>query len=264
MMLGLSLPSDTVIHDIKLKADIIGQTEQLARATAVFYAVEGYLLPVLDPDTPVAFNTMWDQLVPKDTTPAVSSLDLDTSAADTSPFFEPGIPDMTGVYDVGLRPERVYHRHKTLTINDGALHIFQDTEAPFAVVWMAGDTLNIRLKKRLRIRQPMVLMFAIACPDTTQTTTVVESSYGEKDWAQVKFIKHVLERAILHEMGLVEAGAETPWTEATDIMRAHLEPNILEVTAGFYKTETFEVQAEMLVDHSVVGELGRITISGGR
>lgn len=263
-MLGLSLPSDTVIHDIKLKIDIVDQNEQRARAVALQYAIEGWILPVLDPDTPVDFNTMWDTLVPKDTSPTAGSIDLDTSGSDSSPFFEPGIPDMTGIYDIGLRPERLYHKHKTLTINDGAITVFQDNEASFAVVWLPGDTVNIRIKRRLRVKQPSVLMFACASPDTLQTTAVVESSYGESSWSQVKYIKHVLERAILHELGLVEAGAETPWTEATDILRAHLEPNMMEETTAYYQTATYDVQTEMLVDHSVPGELSNITISGGR
>ena len=94
------------------------------------YACEGYILPVMDPDDNSSFDTLWDQLVPKDTDTQV--INLDTEVTDTSPFYEPGEADWTALVDVGVKPERVYHRSRLLTMaNKGTSLIFQDNQNPF-------------------------------------------------------------------------------------------------------------------------------------
>ena len=135
-------------------------------------------------------------------------------ALDTSPFFEPGEADWTAVFDVGLRPERIYHRDRLLTIVNGSVFTYQDNQSPFNVEWRAGDSFSIHIGKRLRVRQPSVLVFAVAAPSMDDTTVTIQAALAENEWPQVKYMSHILERAMLHVLGVVEAGAETPWEEA--------------------------------------------------
>ncbi len=108
VLFGVSLPSDSVVHDIRAKVHLIGNSPGVAWGLAHMYAIEGWILPVLDPDVGDDYDDIWDALVPKDTD--VQTLDLDTAALDTSGFYEPGEADWSSLFDVGLRPERLYHR----------------------------------------------------------------------------------------------------------------------------------------------------------
>lgn len=263
VLFGMSFPTGTVIHDMKAQVQMVGTTEQLARNVACWYGFSGYLIPVVDPDAAVGFETLWDSFVPKDVLPGNGSLDLDTQTADSTPFFEPGLPDFASMFDVGLQPERVYHRDRLLTVLSAA-HVFQDAETPFNIVWMAGDKFMARVKKSYRLTQPMSLIYSVAVPATTATTTVVEAALAENEWSRLRYIDEVLSNSMRQQLGLVEAGAETPWEEATLLLRKVVEPDVHEANANSFVTEGFDVYGELLVDFSVEGSMQKLVISGGR
>ncbi len=259
MIYAMSLPSGSVIHDINLELKM-HQAAFRDIGDVVMYAVEGWILPVLDPDQSVAYDTLFDNLVPKDSD--VESIDLDTGATDATPFFEPGEPDLTGLFDVGLQPERIYTASRMLDVND-ALTIFQDNQTPFAIKYIVGDTKRIRIRKRYRVSQPSVLVFAVASPSLDDTSSSSPVMATEAEWGQTKYIGHVLERALLHVFGLTEAGAETPWEEATALLKLHLEPDVFEQNAGSFVGATWAAVCRGIVDHSVEGRLQDITVSTG-
>ncbi len=257
---GISLPSDSIIHDINLEVHVHSNTLFELNEMAM-YSIEGWILPVLDPDAQTSFQTLWDNLVPKDTD--VETIDLDTAAADATSFFEPGEPDFSDLMDVGLRPDRIYAMARMKTFSNARIS-FQDNQTPFSVVWVSGDTMKIRIRRRFRVKQPSVLLFAIASPALDDTVTVEPAAAAENEWGQMKYIGHVLERAILHLFGVVEAGAETPWEEATALLKKILEPDPFELTAATMVGVAWEVVCRGIVDHSVEGRLGQTSISTGR
>lgn len=257
---GISLPSDAVVHDINIEVHVHSNTI-FALSSMAMYAIEGWILPVIDPDAATSFQTLWDNLVPKDTD--VETMDLDTAAADATPFFEPGEPDFSDLMEVGLRPERIYHRSRMFSFANAILR-FQDVETPFIPEWMAGGVERIRIRKRLKVMQPSVLLFALASPSMDDTVNTEPAAAAEAEWGQMKYIGHVLERALLHLLGIVEAGAETPWEEATALLKKHLEPDPFEQTATQMTANSWFITARGIVDHSVEGRLGQTSISTGR
>lgn len=261
VIVGMSLPSGSKINNINIDFHVWELTLR-AVAEVFHYAVEGWILPVHDPDGSAGFDTLWDTLVPKDTD--VETMDLDTGAADVTNFYEPGEPDFSDMLEVGLRPERIYHRNRVLTMANGSISTTQDAESPFAPRWVPGDNFQIRIKRNFMITQPSVLVFGLASPVMDDTTTAIESALAESNWGQVKYIQHVLQRALLHVLGVVEAGAETPWEEATALLKRHLEPDVIETVAGEMAAATWHVYASAMFDHSVEGEMGQTSISTGR
>lgn len=261
IMFGVSLPSGSVLHDVKVDLRMSSGLLQ-ASGTLLMYAVEGWLLPVLDPDAAQNLDTMWDSLVPKDTD--VEVVDLDTGAADATPFFEPGEPDFSNLFDVGLRPERIYHYNRLLSISDGAMAIFQDNQTPFSAVWVAGDQRTIRVRKGYRISQPTVLCFGVASPSLDDTDSTIPTALAEEKWGQLKYIGHVLERALLHVFGVIEAGAETPWEEATALLKEILEPDVFETVATIWGAVSWNAAVDVKVDFSVEGRLGQVMLTSGR
>lgn len=262
VLFGVSLPSDTVIHDIRLKMSCLAGTI-LTTSQICAYAVEAWILPVQDPDTALTYELMWDQLVPKDTDNTV--LDLDTHGTDTSPMWEPGMVDFGQMFDIGLRPERIYHRHRFLDQVTGSIGLMDNAAPPTALNWQPGDRWSWRHRKRLRIRQPSALVFGFASPTGTDTLDDTGSILTEPEWFQVKYINHTLERAMLSMFGLTESGAETPFEEATVLLAKYLDPDFIEDTAGQFLAPPWEVLSELGIDLSVPGDMpkGRM-ITGGR
>lgn len=80
----------------------------------------------------------------------------------------------------------------------------------------------------------------------------------------MKYIGHVLERALLHLFGVTEMGAETPWEEATALLKKHLEPDVFEDVGGKFGSDSWRVYSMAMFDHSVEGRLADVTVTTGR
>ena len=256
VLFGLSLPPGSRINNIRASIHVMGDTV-LAANRAMMYAVEGYILPVLDPDSGASLDTIWDQLVPKDDD--VDTIDLDTGAVDGQPFFEPGESSMAEVLDVGLQPEKVFSAHRLITFANGGLRQEEAGVLEFA----ASDVMEVRVRKNYAISQPSALVFALASPMLDDTTATVEAIAAEAEWNRLQFMETVLEQALIKFMGLVEAGAETPWEEAAALLRKHLEPDPYEETAGAWAAETWNVFTNAVIDHSVEGTMGKLQLGTG-
>lgn len=264
VLLGISLPSDSVIHDIRFKGQVVNNqaADELDPTVAVTYALEAWILPIDDPDATADFDDVWDTLVPKDSD--VQTLDLDAQTADTSVFYEPGETDWQALFDVGLRPQRLWHFHRDLTINNTMGIVFVDANTPFEPKWQVGDMFRFHDPKRYRIRNPSVLLIGAGIPANDDTTQTVEAPLAENEWPRVKYLGDTIKMAMMDVLGLTESTAETPWEEATDLMQKHLDPDVMEQDGGFWSSISMRFMGEMTVDHSVVGDLGIGTVTTGR
>lgn len=257
---GLSLPRGTVLHDVKGTIAIHEETNML-RSELTGYAAELQVVPIPDPDAGTSFNTLWNQLVPKDTDAQV--IDLDTVATDVTPFFEPGMTDWSQVLDIGKRPKKLYGRYKLLSMANGAVTIFRnDTNAN--VEYVAGDNFSVRSKEKLRADQPSVLMMAIASPDLLDTTITDTTMLAENEWSRIKYGKQMLEQAMISLIALEEAGAETPWEDQVDLLQEYLEPDLFEGVADRFVSGQFTVLFDFKIGISVTGSLSLKTLSTGR
>lgn len=261
VFMGMSLPTDTVMHRIRARVSVVDDAKE-AVASIRLYAVEGWIIPVVDPDANVNFDTLFDQFVPKDTDAGI--MDLDTVATDASTFWEPGEVDLTSLIPVGMKPKRIFQRTRMLTASDGAMSVFADTETPFTALWIPGESFDIDVRKPFRVDRPSVVLFALANPAGDDTTATQENAAAENIWGQIRYVQHTLERAMMHVLGMTEAGAETPWVEAITALQQHLEPDVWENVGGFIGNGSLFVAGRGLFDHSVTGELGKQTVTTGR
>lgn len=248
------------MNRITAKVSVNGTGAQVDIDRALGYAVEGYILPVFDPDTFLTYDSLWNRLVPKDTD--VQAMDLDTTAGDATPFWEPGEADWSKVLRIGLQPEKIYGRKRLLTYATSPAKVI-DTATPFLPGFIPADSFKIDIKKNFFVEQPSVIVFAFASPTFDDTTTTAEGTLLEDEWGRVKYMGEVLKKAHMDLLGITESTAETPWEEATDLMQKHLQPDVFEETAAAFGNATFNVFTEAIIDHSVVGELGKVAISLG-
>lgn len=253
VMWGISLPAGSVVHDIKSDVTVLDQTGQRAFNRYYMYGVSGWVLPIFDPDAAATYDALLDALVPKDIDN--QTIDLDTAAADTTPFFEPGTPNFANLIDVGVQPRQIYRREKLLSIHRDSVITHQDNQTPFAGKWHPGDKFSIRIRRAIRVSQPSVLLFAFASPSLDETSSTMPTSLAEAEWSRVKYMRETLKQAVMQLFGVIETGAETPWTDAVTLLRRHLMPDVHEAEAAVFDNAVFDCVSRTMIDHSVVGDV---------
>ncbi len=254
ILTAFDLPADSVLRSLYCEVDAVGVQAAVEREQGIFYAVAAYLMELDDPDEVVTYDVLWDRFVPKYTDS--DTIDLSTGEADTTPFWEPGMTNFDELFDMGDMPLKLFMRRKMLTFsNPGSAGFrFQPAETPFEPQWMPADKFSIRVNRPIRVRKPSVLIIAMANPVTTDTTTV-RPTLIENEWGQIQFVESTLERALIDQINLVEAGAETPWEEASVLLRKHLAPDVFEATAGAFVTQGFNCFTMMQFAHTVPGQM---------
>lgn len=256
VIFALPLPSESRINNIHAEVHIIGINVR-AHTVAMAYGIEGYILPVLDPDSGASYETIWDTLVPKDDD--VDAIDLDTGASDSQSFYEPGESSMAEVLNVGLQPERIYNRSRIVSFANAALR----QEVASVIEYVPAEVVKINVRKNYAVSQPSIVAFALGVADMLDTENNPGNIPAENEWPRLKYMELVLEQALIKLFGLVEAGAETPWEEAAQLLRKHLEPDVHEETAGAWGNDSFYAYVDCVIDHSVKGRMDKLQLGTG-
>lgn len=259
---GVWLPSGSILTRVRGEVSMVAPTEMLLSQVCV-YGVEGWILPVDDPDTVTLMDALWDSHVPKDTSAFV--LDLDTAAADSTAFYEPGMIAWEFLFDLGVDARRMLHRHKFCSAANAAIGFRQDVETPFTEHWFAGAIERIDMKRSIRVNGPSLAVFAATAPLTTMTSaSAAVGAMDENDWGRIKYIDSVMELAMQDLLGLVETGAETPWEDAAILLKDYMDPLVLEANAGTLFANTWLASGELVFDVVVPGRIPTRTLTGGR
>ncbi len=254
VLTAFDLPADSVLHGFSCRVQMIA-TEVKELVEAVGYAVAVAVVELDDPDTGDSYDDLLDRYMPKYTD--VDTIDLDTGAANATPFWEPGEASFEEVFDMDRQVQVIYRRKKLLTLADpgNAGFRFQPSETPFAVQWLPADTFTIRVNRRIRARRPSVVLVAVASPAFDDTTVTLPAHLLENEWGQIQYAESTLERALMDQLNVVEAGAETPWVEASLVLRKHLAPDVFEQTAARFLLQNWNIYSYLHFSHSVPGQM---------
>lgn len=256
---GISLPSDSVLNGVGGQVHMIRDIVHL-HGRASLSALQGYILPVLDPDAGASLQTIWDTLVPKDDD--VDSIDLDTGAADSQSFYEPGELSMAEVLDLGLQPQRIYHREFLSTYASRSVTLGESPSAD-TFEFLGAVAHRFRITRRYRVSQPSVVLFAVGNAALDDTTGTEPAALAENEWFRIKHIETMIEQALITLFGLTEAGATVTWDTAAALLRSYLEPDVFEETAGAWTTATLNTFTMATFDVSVPGTMDKITLGTG-
>ncbi len=256
---GIWMPANSILHSargyVDFESEVIGVAQQMFVGAASMW-----WLPVDDLDTTGTMDSVWDSQVLKDS--AVVSLDLDTQTLRTNPEFEAGEAKWAKLFDVGVEVKHLWRDKFMSSIVRNSVGINQDPETPFAYEYIPVGTLNPQLPVTIRNSTPGLLVVGCSAP-TLDATSASEAIAGlaEEDWGQLQYIDHVMERAMLNLLGVQEAGAETPWEEATTLLKRYLRPLVMEDNAASFVPVTWNVHGEMDYTIEVEGTMGRRTLS---
>lgn len=246
------VPSESRMNNIWGEGHIVG-TSSIDVDQGTMYGVDGFQVPIPDPASNTNLDTLWDEMVTKDTDiGSLTVLDLDTTGgSDASPVFEPGEPNPAAIMDMGVVDDEKhwYKRRKLLTFANTPVGFESGTPDTYRV----RDVYKIRSKKNLLADTMEFSLLGFSVPALDDTVAVMETTGLIEEWMQRKYLEVILEQAWMDMAGLVESGAETPWEDAAILVEDFLEPTVFEGTAGAFAAPGFETWTACTFDLSVPG-----------
>lgn len=249
------IPANGRVNNLWVDVHIINWA-QVSLITAHMYTVNGYVVPVIDPDAGISPQLLWDQVVPKAAITAAGSVDFDTTTPDLDPVMDPGEVNWNSLFEVNQAPFEFFKRERVMSyaVSKGG-HLEGSPD-----VYRPTDHFSAQVGKRMQVKVPSYAMLAVGSPSMANNRTVFVVPDSPADWAQLQYIEDVLERGLMHMVGLTEAGAETPWLEAATLLSQLLE-NGEEDSAGAWLTTRWEVFCKATWDVSYEGrmKIGPIT-----
>lgn len=259
VLVSFPLPAGGVLNNIHLETHVIGP-ETVEFLQAVMYGLSGFVVPVLDPDDQIVVNTLWDNLIPKDVDHAAGVFDIDTSAADATPEFEMGEPDWTGVMDLAaMNPVQIFRRRKMITVATSMANYATVSAAPD--LWTPTDIIKSKIGRKVRVATPSMVMLGFSSPSLDETTTGETNTPEEAQWTLLQYLEITLEQAFINLIGNIEAGAESPWEDASGFIAGLIEDDAFEETAGSFAPVSWVVFTGATFDISVPGRRNQNVIS---
>lgn len=245
---GVEIPPGGSLNAVHLQVSLNASSVFTSGNLAAMYGITGYVIPILDPDSAPTYDAVWDAQVPKDVDEGVNAFDLDTTAADLSPEFEWGEMDITSIIQMSSAPVEVFRRRKLLTVAEsmGAMDV-----ATFD--WLPIDKFTTTLKRNVRVNVPSVMLLGFSSPSLDDTTATLRTVLSESEWARYMYLGLVVDQSLNQLIGLVEAGAETPYAESAALVAKLLEPPAYEETADAFTSPSWQVWCKATFDVSVPG-----------
>lgn len=246
------LPSETTLNNVWGDVQMVNN-DGFFTDGAILYGADGFTVPHPDPDTVDSIEDIWDRMIQKDADVGNGALNIDTAAANVSPHFEAGEPDLNRLIDMVTYNDDFhwFKRRKILSF----------ANSPTGFHWVTGgvstfsprDAFKVRSRKNMSVDVHSLAMFGMTIPSLTSTNATKEFTPPTKEWVQQKYIEMVVEQAWMWITGLVETGAETPWEDAAVFVQRLLEPDPFEDDSAAWFTDEMRVWAMFTWDVTVPG-----------
>lgn len=249
-----AIPGGGKINNVSIDLQLM--SDQVSIGIGCFYGLHGYVVPVLDPDTPSIPDTMWDLQVPKDKPLTADSLDMDTGSVDTNPVFELGDVSVETIVKAATAPRQVFRRVKLFSGGSGMAAFNQDNYTCRHI-----DQFKFRIKSNIRVEAPSYLLVALSSPDTLATSSAWPVVNTDGEWMMFTYMAHTLRQAWMATVGLIEATAETPYIDALEFIADTIEW-VHEKQGGLFGTTKWRVWGQGSIDMSVPGDIGNISLTG--
>lgn len=220
---AIAIPPRSIVNNIQVDLDITVNAK-IDIDKAVFWGVSGYVVPVLDPDTPITPDAIWDNQIPKDKAVGTGNiLDLDTASADTDAEIEPGIPNPSAFAGIGTNPRRLFRTKGRLTYARSPTGFVDDGTPPPQGTYVPRTSKNLRAKGGVKVMQPSIMLIGFSSPLTTKTVTTFYVPASTAEWLELTYAGDTLVDAQKYLTGRFETGAETPYLEALTNQARYLE-----------------------------------------
>ena len=258
-----AIPAGGKFGGATVRGAIVGGEER-SILTAMVYGMSAYVIPVLDLNTLDSTpDTTWDNQVPKDDDVAEGALDFELDSADTTPDIEVGPSNLSMLVGAKTGPAKLFRFERVVTFADapsGFVQAVPDTYVPLA-------RYAFRVKKEVRVEVPSVVLMAVSSSLLSIATSFVGSLYewapsNAQSWMQLQYLGDALERTAPFLTGVVEAGAESPYQEAAELV-ARMVEQAYEDGDGAFATQTIQAFTATTMSIEVPGYMRIGRVSGG-
>lgn len=247
------LPKGGRLLSVHGELHMIGEESQ-STAQFMAYGIGGEMVPIVDPVTTITYQAIWDDVVVKSNDPSLAAatprIDFDWITDDATPQLEPGEMDIDAL--LGLTqgqkeflPPRIEWVSWAKSRQGGFAAGTPDTFLP-------SDFKTFSSKRRLIADVPSALMIAISSPLLDETeevaTHVPPSTAGE--WYMLQNLRDTLRDMGKAQAGLIEAGAESPYADASTVIRDVVSKDMLDESTTLYNSMTWDalIVATWLLD----------------
>lgn len=239
------MPTGASLESITGSIHIVG-SENRAIATFGAYGVSAYVIPVVDPTSALALKTTWDTMVRKQITAAVNvssgTIDYEWDIPDTNELIQPGRMDVGQVANMGDEKQK--------EIIPPRLEMMSFAKRPIGFVagtpdaWQPIDYNRFRSRRRATAEEPSYAMLAISNPAMTEVQTSPTTDGTVARWGLGMHLKQLLDDFWRLQVGLVESGAETPYSESVTYIQDLVSPDMLDEASTLYYADAITAMVE--------------------
>jgi len=229
------------------------------------FGFSGQVLPILDPDTTMFVDNVWDQIVTKAVDPTVAAAtvgaEFDWDDNDTRPELEPGELDIHRVLGLFRDPQEFLDpRFELVSWASGRQGGFNVGSNPDAYIPSVFKT--FRSNRAIEVDVPSYAMVGVSSPsmDDSVTTETTISSPGE--WAILENIDSALEDLWKIQTGLIESGAESPYAEITTLLEDLIAPPMFTESTSYFVGVTWKAVLECTWEIELQGRSNPSVLAG--
>lgn len=196
------------------------------------YGFSGEVVPVVDPDGAIDVNLLWDNMVTKPVEPITAAAtigqEFDFDTTQVNPDVEPGevdLADISGMLDPG---KRIFAPTiEWLSAAKGT---------PMAVVAGTPDTYTPKSYKTFRSQANVsaemesYALLAVSSPSLDKTQAAATIVNSPQQWGILQNLRNVMEDFWRIQVGMTEAGAETPYAEISTMIGDLVSPDMVQAS----------------------------------
>lgn len=239
VMVGVPMPKGAKLLSVSGEVHMIGEEDQPTNQFMA-WGMSGVVVPVPDPDTAIVFGALWDNVIVKSADPttvaATSLLDWDWDTADTSVQIEPGEMNINDV--LGMTEDQKEFLPPRLSWVSWAKSRQGGFVAGTPDDFLPSDFKTFRSQKKITADTASVAMIALSSPllDETLLLAAHLTPPNEGAWYQLANMTDTLRDFAKINAGLVEAGAESPYANATSRIQDLIARDMLDESSTLYNS----------------------------
>ena len=238
------LPKGGKVLSVHGELHVIGE-ESMPVDEFSAYGFSAHVVPIVDPETSIGLGALWDDVVVKaldpTTTAATSVLDMDWATDDTSPEIEPGELDVDDLLNMTQgQKELIAPRLEWISWaksrQGGWVAATPDT-------YVGSDYKTFSSKRKITAEVPSMALIGFSSPSLDdrmiQSADVTMGSAAE--WYMAQNMNETLRDMGKMQAGLTEAGAESPYAEASSLIADLVAPSMLDESTTMYRSCAYDV-----------------------
>ena len=236
------LPEGAAVLGVQGELHVVGE-ESIGTSLFSGYGFAGQVVPVDDATVALDVQNLWDEAVTKAIDPSsaagTSTVDMDWDTGDSDPQIEPGEMDVSDLLGLGIREkELIAPRMEWISWAKSRQGGFISGSPD---VFHPSDYKTFRSARTIRADVPSMALLGVSNPSLDETQTQVVSLGTVAEWAVLGNLRLAMEQMLIGQIGLTEAGAESPHADIGQFISELAAPDMLTETTSLFKAMAYDV-----------------------